>query len=554
MTSLLFPAPAPSYTIDSFPGELIWVPKGVVLDPEGSDIDSGESCESAPCLLLPYESARFLILFFHSNAEDLGRCRWFCLFLRDQFQVHVLAVEYPGYGVCPGTTSREAIMDNARAALQFATEALELSLDRVKLFGRSIGTGPTLALASKFKVSGVILVTPFLSVRALFREKVGPLAMMIEEWFSNEDAIQEVKSPVMIIHGGKDFLIPCVHGEALYNACPTRKLFINPPDMEHNTNLTSDISFLIVPMFRFFALPDYSFTELKIPAWAYDKRRSPLHVRPEVQVASHTEQVVLGTNQGATGTMSVPAGDDADAPVDQMQANAQEVEGRTRTAFGDDAPVDYEKMTMLSHPTVLHSYSATKERYHFQGLNGSYMRPNRGAPQQADPNEEVPEELINALRPRQSSSRPDLERCSALGNRDSATKPPSTSINRPPATRPPKNGGHRPPAGIRTLTRHPARGASSGMAFSQMPSAPGYDEEPPRPPQESPEFTPFLSQHHASDDEDENGCLPASTSNRLSPGPRLAQRPSPLLTGDGSPATTVSDSPLSPGLGSSSDV
>ena len=40
--------------------------------------------------------------------QDLGRCRWFCLFLRDQFQVHVLAVEYPGYGVCPGTTSREA--------------------------------------------------------------------------------------------------------------------------------------------------------------------------------------------------------------------------------------------------------------------------------------------------------------------------------------------------------------------------------------------------------------------------------------------------------------
>merc|ERR1719198_2610171 len=130
--------------------------------------------------------------------------------------------------------------------------------------------------------------------------------MMIEEWFSNDEAIKEVKSPTMIVHGRKDILIPCAHGEALYNSCPTRKLFINPQAMEHNTNLTSDISFLIVPMFRFFALPDYSFQEMKIPSWVFDKRRSPLYVKPDVQVASHAAQVVLSADQGASGLMSVP--------------------------------------------------------------------------------------------------------------------------------------------------------------------------------------------------------------------------------------------------------
>merc|ERR1719491_1613016 len=141
VTRLLFPVPQPSYTIDSFPGELIWVPRGPVIDPDCEVANGVQSQESTPCLLLPYESARFLIIFFHSNAEDLGRCRWFCLFLRDQFQVHVLAVEYPGYGVCPGQTTREAVMANAHAALQFATQALKLPLERVKLFGRSIGCG-----------------------------------------------------------------------------------------------------------------------------------------------------------------------------------------------------------------------------------------------------------------------------------------------------------------------------------------------------------------------------------------------------------------------------
>merc|ERR1719240_256863 len=120
-----------------------------MIDLEG---DSNGLIDSVPCLLLPYESARFLIIFFHSNAEDLGRCRWFCLFLRDQFQVHVLAVEYPGYGVCPGIATSVAAMENAQAALLFAMQVLKLPLSRVKLFGRSIGTGLALDLASKYNV------------------------------------------------------------------------------------------------------------------------------------------------------------------------------------------------------------------------------------------------------------------------------------------------------------------------------------------------------------------------------------------------------------------
>lgn len=365
--NILFPAPKPTYTIDTFPSELIWVPKGPIIDVDAGTGLEGNS-EHAPCLLLTYDSARFLIIYFHSNAEDLGGCRWFCHFLRDQFQVHVLAVEYPGYGVCSGPTSCEAIMGNAHAAMQFATQALKLPLDRIKLFGRSIGTGPTLALAAKFKVAGVILVTPFLSIRALFREKVGPLALMIEEWFANDEKIKAVTSPTMVIHGRKDRLIPCAHGEALYHSCPSRKLFINPPIMEHNTNLASDVSYLVVPMFRFFSLPDYSFTELEVPSWAFDKRRSSLYVRPEVQVSSHIAPVSSNGIEGIPGTMSLPIGDDdAATPLDDDPD--QVARKRASRVPGDTPPVDYEKIAVLIHPTVLHSYSATKQRYIFQDPN-----------------------------------------------------------------------------------------------------------------------------------------------------------------------------------------
>lgn len=372
VTNVLFPCPPPTYTINSFPGELIWVPGWS----EEHNVGGGEGldgiptlCENVPCLLLPYESARFLAIFFHSNADDLGRCRWFCHFLRDQFQIHILAVEYPGYGVCTGTVSRESVLGNARAALRFVTRTLKLPLDQVMIFGRSIGTGPALELARTFKVAAVILVTPFTSVKDLFRDKVGPFALLVDEWFRNDEAIKQVHSPTMIIHGQKDRIIPWQHGEALFKACQDRKIFINPPLMEHNTNLAIDSSYLIIPMFRFFTLPDYSFVEMQVPPWVFDKRRSPLYTRPDVQVSSHS--CVSSCTGDCSGGLStpIPAGDDPEAPLlldaDPWLQSPQDLKGRVKSAVGDSPVVDYEKFAVLTHPTVLHTYRATKMRYEF---------------------------------------------------------------------------------------------------------------------------------------------------------------------------------------------
>lgn len=269
LSRILFPAPPPSYSAESFPEELIWVPKGRGFDGSSPPLPDAESL---PCLLMTYPSARFLIIFFHSNAEDLGRCRGFCCYIREQFQVHVLAVEYPGYGICPGVPTGESVMENAFAALRFARESLHWPLDSIKVFGRSIGTGPAIGLASSFTFAGLILVTPFLSVQELFRDRVGPFAGLVEEWFANEDGAAKIASPTMIIHGQRDELITCRHGESLFKILTCRKMLVSPPEMEHNTNLLTNLHIFVLPMFQFFALPDYVFQDMKVPAWAYDKR------------------------------------------------------------------------------------------------------------------------------------------------------------------------------------------------------------------------------------------------------------------------------------------
>lgn len=274
LSRILFPIPTPTYTADDFPEELIWIPLRPFSSTDGDAIQAPsleEECN--PCLMLPHASARFIIIYFHSNAEDLGMCRPFCLFLRDQFQVHVMAVEYPGYGICSGIPSDETVLDNAMAAMRFATDSLRWPLDSIKVMGRSIGTGPAVSLAAKFSLGGLILIAPFLSVREIFRDRIGLLADLVKDAFCSQEAAPKIKCPTLIVHGQRDSTIAPHHGQQLYQLLKSRKFLVMPPDMEHNSNLLNNLQYFILPMFHFFSLPDYIFQDIEIPLWAFDKRR-----------------------------------------------------------------------------------------------------------------------------------------------------------------------------------------------------------------------------------------------------------------------------------------
>ncbi len=40
-----------------------------------------------------------MFIYFHANAEDLGRAQKFLQYVNIYLKMHVLAVEYPGYGI-----------------------------------------------------------------------------------------------------------------------------------------------------------------------------------------------------------------------------------------------------------------------------------------------------------------------------------------------------------------------------------------------------------------------------------------------------------------------
>jgi len=154
--------------------------------------------------------------------------------------------EYPGYGLLatfrPSTRGIDTV---ALAAWNHATNrkvGLGYSPSQVVLCGRSIGTGPAVALAADLSAfpngrqpGGVILFAPYTNLRDLCATQV-PLAkiLMPPVWDTEANLKASGDLPLLIIHGEDDEIIPVRQGRALYDCAQTiRKAGFFPKKLGH---------------------------------------------------------------------------------------------------------------------------------------------------------------------------------------------------------------------------------------------------------------------------------------------------------------------------------
>ena len=164
-----------------------------------------------PCLYLPYlKGSNKLIIFFHGNAEDLGISYEMLDHLRTALKINVMAVEYPGYGVYEDSEgpSEEKIFRDADIVYNFVQAMTLLKQKDIILLGRSLGSGPSTYLASKYEPGGLILMSPYTSMKAVATSKVGWLSVLLAQQFDNLSKMETVYCPTFIVHGQKDALIP----------------------------------------------------------------------------------------------------------------------------------------------------------------------------------------------------------------------------------------------------------------------------------------------------------------------------------------------------------
>ncbi len=200
-------------------------------------------------------AAHPFVLFFYGSNEDLvheeARLAW----LRDSLHVNAVCFDFPGYGFSTGRVKVKATRDIALEEYDFIRDHLAAqgsdsagSLPAIVTYGWSIGTGLAVHVASQRPVAGTILQAPPASAdevavwsskhdvprfaRGLVKVTVGAEVQPIYE---NVKEIAKVPSPLLVVQGAEDDVVPIAQGREVFAASPAKqKRFVEVPGAHHN--------------------------------------------------------------------------------------------------------------------------------------------------------------------------------------------------------------------------------------------------------------------------------------------------------------------------------
>jgi pimeloyl-ACP methyl ester carboxylesterase len=236
----IFPVPKPSYNLKILEDTLLMIPstgKQKACCGKGHEMQYNIICRYLPRVS---SDSPYLIIFFHGNSEDIGsKLTRFLSIIGQRFTMNILCPEYPKYGAYKlrdhSNCLDQAILKDAREVIEYANKTLKYPLENIILIGRSLGSGVAVQMATEYKLKGIILISPYTSIRDVAKNMAGRvLCKLVGNMFRSVDLIDKITCPALFIHGQKDTLIPPRMSEELFEKCISPKEIKINPEMTHN--------------------------------------------------------------------------------------------------------------------------------------------------------------------------------------------------------------------------------------------------------------------------------------------------------------------------------
>jgi pimeloyl-ACP methyl ester carboxylesterase len=159
----------------------------------------------------------------------------------------VLAIDYRGFGLSTNTLPSEQLaLEDARAAWQWLGRRTPAAPRY--LFGHSLGGALAIELAAEVDdEAGVIVEGTFTSMADVLRSFSWgwlPLGPLLTQRFDAAARIAQIGSPLLVVHGSDDSLIPPELGRALYERARGRKRFeLVEGGSHHDTNARGQVQY-----------------------------------------------------------------------------------------------------------------------------------------------------------------------------------------------------------------------------------------------------------------------------------------------------------------------
>lgn len=171
-------------------------------------------------------STASVLLWFHGNAENIGmgidRMIRFAALGSSIFEI-----DYRGYGKSEGTPNEAGLYRDGEAAYRYLVEVRGFRPSDIIIYGHSLGGAVAVEIASRHECGGLIVESSFTSIsdmaRIMFR--VPLVGFIAKSKFDSERKIANIRAPVLVIHGTRDWVIPFFMGQMLFEAAREPKAF-----------------------------------------------------------------------------------------------------------------------------------------------------------------------------------------------------------------------------------------------------------------------------------------------------------------------------------------
>lgn len=222
---IYFPSPGP-------------VPSAAALLPDGRDIAlETEDGIRLGAWYLPSAGDRPgpAVVVFNGNGGDRSLRAPLALGL-SRLGLSVLLFDYRGYGGNPGTPSEKGLAADARAARAWLTDQPDLDPNRIVYFGESLGAAVAVGLSMERPPAALVLRSPFTSLPDVGRVHYPwlPVGRLLTDRYPSIDKIGSLSTPLMVIAGDRDDIVPERLSRKLYDAAPDPKRYFLVPGANHN--------------------------------------------------------------------------------------------------------------------------------------------------------------------------------------------------------------------------------------------------------------------------------------------------------------------------------
>ena len=175
------------------------------------------------------------LLYFHGNSYDIGERAYRIKRYIDKGW-GVLIISWRGYSGNLGKPTEKGLYQDGESAIKWLENIQLTKKDNIVLYGESLGTAVAVEMATHYLFRSIILEAPFTSIYDLAKIKywIYPLKLLILDNFNNLYKIDKIRSPILIISGKKDEIIPHKHSIELFSRAKQPKSCLFIDEAMHN--------------------------------------------------------------------------------------------------------------------------------------------------------------------------------------------------------------------------------------------------------------------------------------------------------------------------------